>query len=245
VTVVWSHLRPVVEGLAELVWPRDCHLCAEKLPPSLAEQWLCAGCLAAVTVDDVATCPHCSSTVGPHADTTDGCARCRTQRFRFESATRLGVYDGRLREAVLALKHAGGEPLAEQLGRIWVAQRGKFLPELPTRVVPVPLHWMRRLYRGYNQSAAVARGVAAGLGVPFADLLRRTRPTPRQTARSATERAANVKDAFRLRVGAVVRGERVLLVDDVLTTGATADACAAVLRAGGAAQVRVAVLAHR
>lgn len=157
----------------------------------------------------------------------------------------MGQYEGRLRDAVLALKHADGEALAAQLGRDWVTYRAGRLPESPTLVVPVPLHWIRRLRRGYNQSAAVACGVADGLGIPVAEMLCRIRPTPRQSARSATERAANVRDAFQLRTRARVRGERVLLVDDVLTTGATADACAAVLRAGGAAQVWVAVLAHR
>ena len=243
---MWHHLRPVAEGFAELIWPRDCHLCGEKLPPSLSETWLCSVCTSAVTSDAAPTCPRCSSTIGPHVDAADGCLRCRTQKFRFDGATRLGVYDGRLREAVLATKHAAGEPLAEQLGRGWAAVRGRSLGSpSPTLVVPVPLHWVRRFRRGYNQSAAVARGVAAGLSLPLAQPLRRVRATRRQAARSANERAENVRDAFRLRAGAVVRGERVLLVDDVLTTGATADACARVLLAGGAAQVRVAVLAHR
>ncbi len=243
---MWPYFRPYVEGLAELVWPRDCHLCGENLLPSLSETWLCSACTSAATSDDEPTCPRCSSTTGPHMDAADGCPRCRRQKFRFETATRLGVYDGRLREAVLATKHAAGEPLAEQLGRCWATVRGVTLGSpSPTLVVPVPLHWVRRFQRGYNQSAAIARGVAAGLSLQFAQPLRRARATPRQMARSASGRAENVRDAFRLRAGAVVRGERVLLVDDVLTTGATADACARALVAGGAAQVRVAVVAHR
>lgn len=243
---MWHRVRPFAEGLAELVWPRDCHLCDTPLTPSLTEQWLCPACLNAITGDTAPTCPRCASTVGPHTDLSDGCTRCRSRRVRFEGVIRLGVYDGRLREAVLALKHADGEPLAGQLGRVWASVRGDRLhAPVPTLVVPVPLHWVRRVRRGYNQAAAVARGVAAGLGIRMAVPLRRVRPTPMQSARSATERAANVRDAFCLRVGAVVRGERILLVDDVLTTGATADECAGVLRSAGAAQVRVAVLAHR
>lgn len=239
-------VRAFAEGVAELVWPRDCALCGGVLPPSLAERWLCDPCRAAVVADPTPICPRCSSTVGPHVEAADGCPRCRTHRYRFDGAVRLGPYDGRLRQAVLACKHAAGEPLAEHLGRAWAAERrDKLAGPPPTLIVPIPLHWWRRITRGYNQSAAVARGIAAGLGVPFAEPLRRTRATPHQTARSATERWENVRDAFRLRVGAVVRGERVLLVDDVLTTGATADAAAGVLRAGGAAQVWVAVLAHR
>lgn len=110
----------------------------------------------------------------------------------------------------------------------------------------MPLHWWRRWERGYNQSAAIARGIAVRLGVRCQpNALVRVRPTPQQRTRSASERRENVKGAFRLSRFARVRNERVLLVDDVLTTGATADAATGVLLAGGAAQVTVAVIAHR
>lgn len=243
---MWRGFRGFAEGLADLVWPRSCHVCGDALLPSLTEAWLCPACLVAMTSDTLPTCPRCASTVGPHTVLDDGCPRCRNHRFRFVGAIRLGAYEGRLRDAVLALKQFDGEPLAEQLGRTWATHRGQqLLSSAPTLVVPVPLHWVRRVKRGYNQSAAIARGVAAELGTRMAEPLRRVRSTPLQTTRSATDRAANVKNAFRLRVGAVVRSERILLVDDVLTTGATADECAGALLAAGAAQVRVAVLAHR
>lgn len=243
---MWPAGRSLAEGLADLVWPRDCTLCGSRLPPGLPERWLCDPCEADVSADPLPTCPRCSSTVGPHVDASAGCPRCVTRRYRFDGAVRLGVYDGRLREAVLALKHATGEPLAKHLGRVWAVGRGARLTHpRPTVVVPVPLHWWRRVRRGYNQSAAIARGVAAGLGLPMRDALCRPRPTPAQTTRSAAERWENVREAFRLRAGAVVRGERVVLVDDVLTTGATCDAASRALLAAGAAQVRVAVLAHR
>lgn len=176
----------------------------------------------------------------------DGCARCRNERFRFSGVIRLGRYDGCLRDAVLVAKDATGEPLAEELGRLWASVRSGQIPDPPTLVVPVPLHWWRRWERGYNQSAAIARGIAVRLGVRCQpNALVRVRPTPQQRTRSASERRENVKGAFRLSRFARMRNERVLLVDDVLTTGATADAATGVLLAGGAAQVTVAVIAHR
>jgi ComF family protein len=242
---MWEAVRTFAEGAADLVWPRDCALCHVPLAPSLQECWFCDPCRTAVVGDDPPTCPRCSSTVGPHVDLTDGCGSCRGRRYRFDGVVRLGEYADKLREAVLYLKDARGEPLAEHLGKVWAAERGVRLATQPTLVTPVPLHWWRRIERGYNQSDAIARGIAAGLGVRFAPTLWRPRRTPRQATHTATERWANVADAFRLRPGAVVRGERVLLVDDVLTTGATADAAAGVLKAAGAAQVACAVLAHR
>jgi ComF family protein len=116
----------------------------------------------------------------------------------------------------------------------------------PQVVVPIPLHWRRRWTRGYNQSEAVARALAERLGLPCRPgWLVRIRPTQYQPTVSATARWENVRGAFRVGFRAAVRGVRILLVDDVLTTGATADAAATALTKAGTAQVAVAVLAHR
>ncbi len=113
-------------------------------------------------------------------------------------------------------------------------------------VVPVPLHWRRRWNRGYNQAAALARELAAGLRVRFApDLLWRVRNTPQQAQPTASARRENVKGAFAVKSGAKLTGETVLLVDDVMTTGSTAGEAARTLRAAGAARVVVGVLARK
>jgi predicted amidophosphoribosyltransferase len=107
------------------------------------------------------------------------------------------------------------------------------------------LHWLRRWRRGYNQSAALARGIATRLGLPcHPSWLRRIRNTPQQTHQTPAGRKANVRGAFRTRPGAPVRGRTILLVDDVMTTGVTASEAARALRAGGASRVVVAVLAR-
>jgi ComF family protein len=145
------------------------------------------------------------------------------------------------------MKAENAEPLAEEVGRAFaVTKRAQLRAGDPQVVVPVPLHWRRRLMRGYNQAEAVARSLAQELGLPpKAGWLVRTRPTPQQATVSATGRWENMRGAFRVGFRTPVRGVRVLLVDDVLTTGATADAAATALRRAGAAQVTVAVLAHR
>ncbi len=240
-----DHVRTLVAGAADLVWPRRCWLCDRDVGGEALFGSVCGACRAELAADPPPTCPRCSGTIGPHADVTDGCPQCRGVRFRFDAAVRLGPYDGLLRRAVLRLKHEPGEALAEELGGLLAAARsGLLAPHRPEVVVPVPLHWWRRLTRGYNQSEAIARGLAAGLGLPCRPgWLVRTRMTS-QRAQSAAARWENVRGAFRPRRGLRIPGARVLLVDDVLTTGATADAAAAALRQAGAAQVVAAVLAH-
>jgi ComF family protein len=235
--------RELARGLLHLLYPGACAACGRPLPAEQAH--FCAACHATLTADPHPVCPRCAGTVGPFVPLADGCTRCRDVSLHFESALRLGPYDGRLRELVLRMKHGSGEGLAELLGLLWAEQAGTRLRALgATAVVPVPLHWRRRWARGYNQSEALARALAGHLGVPCRPRwLRRVRHTPMQTRQAPSQRPRNVRDAFRARPGACA-GQVVLLVDDVLTTGSTASEAARALHAAGAARVVVAVLAR-
>jgi len=197
--------------------------------------------------DPFPACPSCAQTIGPHTDTTDGCAECRGTAHAFESALRLGPYAGKLRDAVLRMKFLAGEGLADLAGRMFAEARGESLKAAEIDLVtPVPLHWWRKWGRGYNQAEAVARELAAALQVPFASrLLRRVRWTPQQVQPTRDARRENVKGAFRVGRGARLTGKAVLLVDDVMTTGSTLSEAARMLRNAGADRVVVAVLARR
>jgi ComF family protein len=144
------------------------------------------------------------------------------------------------------MKHTNGEPLAAALGNLWAAHASDRLRQLAADVVvPVPLHWWRRWWRGYNQSEALAKVLAAHLHLPLqCRWLRRIRNTPRQVQQTPAERPTNVRGAFRATKLAKFRSKTVLLVDDVLTTGSTASEAAGALRDAGAARVIVAVLAR-
>jgi ComF family protein len=236
--------RELTQGLVQLLYPGLCHLCGQALP---AEQThFCAVCRSALTTDPFATCPRCAATVGPHVPLEDGCVHCRGVHFHFERAIRLGLYDGLLRDGILRLKHATGEGLADVLGALWASHAEGQLRSLGAGViVPVPLHWLRRWRRGYNQSAALAHALAERLGLPCHPAwLRRTRATPRQTRQAPSDRPANVRGAFASRRSAGLTGKTVLLVDDVLTTGSTCSEAARALREAGAGRVVVAVLAR-
>jgi ComF family protein len=165
----------------------------------------------------------------------------------FDAASRLGPYAGRLRDAILRMKLATGEGLAEGMGRVFAEVAClRWRTENVGLAVPVPLHWRRHWSRGYNQSAALAREIAAALGVEFAPgLLRRIRHTPQQSQPSAAARRENVKGAFRVQCSARLGGRTILLVDDVMTTGSTLAEASKTLKNAGAGRVLAAVLARR
>jgi ComF family protein len=234
----------LARGLLQLLYPAACGVCNCAL--GLEEASFCAACRAALTTDPHATCPRCAATVGAFASVAGGCSHCRGRSFHFERVLRLGPYDGALRDVILRLKHQSGEGLAELLGPLWAEQEERRLRAVGADlIIPVPLHWRRRWSRGYNQSEALACGLAERLRLPSCSrLLRRRRNTPFQTQQSASCRPENVKNAFRAWPTRQLQGKTVLLVDDVLTTGSTASEAARVLRAAGAARVVVAVLAR-
>ncbi len=159
---------------------------------------------------------------------------------------RFGIYEGVLRDAVLQMKHHSGEGLAEIMGETWAERdRERFLEFGIDVIIPVPLHWWRRWKRGYNQSAALALGLGAMLGLPCQQgWLERVRYTPSQTIQSAKGRRDNVHGAFRAGKKAALKGLSVLLVDDVMTTGYTSSEAARALRAAGARRVIVAALSR-
>lgn len=162
------------------------------------------------------------------------CARCRRLSRPIDRSRAIGAYDGALRSIVHAFKYDGRRSLAKPLGAL-MKTRGMDVLCHADLAVPVPLHSSRRRERGFNQAEDLARHV----GLPIVAALRRVRRTPAQADLPAAKRHGNVKGAFALgRESGPVAGKIVVLIDDVSTTGATLDACARVLKEGGAREVR-------
>lgn len=236
--------RTCLGGLARLAYPGACWVCEA---PTEADPLVCSACAIRLSHDPHPSCPRCSSSIGPYAVVAHGCPACRDESFAFDGALRMAPYTGLLREMILRMKQPPGEELTEVIGALWASRCAPRLRSLqPDLVVPIPLHWTRRLWRGFNQSEVLAQCLSRELRVPCRPgLLRRVRRTPFQSRQTtASARRANVRGAFTARTGEVVRDQTVVLVDDVLTTGATASEAARALRVGQPRRVIAVVLAH-
>ncbi|MBI2688550.1 MAG: ComF family protein [Acidobacteria bacterium] len=170
------------------------------------------------------------------------CRRCRSGLTGYDYAYSYGYYEGPLRKMIHHFKYAGVEVLAGPLGALMV----QALPlDLQVDIiVPVPLHWRRRLWRGFDQCELLARPLESRLRVPVVRAIRKSRHTETQASSTPAQRRSNLTGAFVLAGKEFVEGKRVLLVDDVLTTGATVTTCSALLRRGGAKSVTVLTLAR-
>ena len=191
-------------------------------------------------------CAACDEHVAPRVLF---CAECGVAVLRAAPQPRgqhaVFAYGGAIATAIVRLKYGGRFDLASRFGPVMAGVMEPFAAQLDL-VVPVPLHPARLAERGFDQAALLAGPVARGLRVPHASrALVRMRATPRQASLDRAARATNVATAFCCRSPRVVEGKRVLLVDDVRTTGATLAACAQALRSAGAARVLTLVLANR
>ena len=172
-------------------------------------------------------------------DASGRCALCRSGLRGFDAAYSFGAYEGVLRELIHLYKYGRVKTLAWPLSSL-LAQA---LPrdEAFDAAVPVPLYWRRRLQRGFNQAELLARCLSRRTGIPVAKALGRRRPTPAQAGLSNSARRQNVSQEFRARS---VQGKRILLIDDVMTTGATAASCALALKQAGARRVALLTVAR-
>ena len=225
--------------LLDLLFPPACIFCRQPLLPGERQDFLCFSCQEKKPFFQEEVCPVCAATLGD-----EFCCSRDGAVFSFAATTALGWYRGDLKQCLHEFKYKGKKRLSRPLGELLVRQIRSRSWKNIAAVVPVPLHQERLQERGYNQSYLLASEISQQLSLPLQDIVRRTKNTPPQTKLSRWERLHNLKGAFQLQANILLRGETLLLVDDVFTTGTTLQEVAQLLLAGGAGEVYNAVLAR-
>jgi ComF family protein len=225
--------RAAADPLLAVLLAPACAACGSPLDRPTGPP-VCTACWTAILPLAPPCCQRCGDPLPGVSAVAGHCPRCRSRRCPIDAARAVGDYDGVLRLLVHALKYDRRRSLARPIASL-MRERGADLLATADAVVPVPLHGWRRLTRGFNQAADLARH----LGPPVVPALRRVRHTRSQTDLAADARRRNVRGAFEAtRAAARLAGARAVLVDDVATTGATLEACARALKRAGVREVR-------
>ena len=255
--VLRSPLVSISDAIACTCLPASCALCGCPLP-RISSVPICNACWTEIPVHSEPVCRRCGDSLDmPPVEGSASSQLCRTCRLappKFARAVAFGTYDGRMRALIHALKYDRMHPAARGLGSMLAEAIAQLLPEAPAEmlVVPVPLHRTKQRQRGFNQARALAKCAMDALRKSHPawkltlapSILMRLRSTESQAGLTPRQRRLNVRGAFKVADPGVVRGRHVLLVDDILTTGATARAAAQSLIKAGAASVYVATLAR-
>ncbi len=237
-------MQAKLQMLVELIYPPRCLGCGEMVE---SEFGLCPSCWRDTPFIGGLTCESCGTPLPGQADGYRiDCDDCMQDLRPWDAGRAALLYRGGARKLILALKHGDRTDIARPAG-VWMARAARPIVRPGMVVVPVPLHWTRLVKRRYNQSALLAKSIAGELGLEFCpDLLIRSRRTPSLEGKTADQRATILGGAIRPHPGRCDRiaGREVLLVDDVMTSGATLAAATRAAHAAGAVRVCVITLAR-
>lgn len=236
--------RPnLLGGIASLLYPAACTICSASVDPG---EYLCHECESKISRIVPPFCAKCSEPFDGAITTEFACANCAHRKIYFEAAVSAYRARGIVRHVILNFKYGRQIHLRHLVARWLIAAFDD--PRLRDRrfdaIVPVPLHRARKRERGFNQAELLAEWLSEHLSLPLRPALERVHYTTTQTAFDRAERMQNLRGAFRLRKKADVRSLRVLLIDDVLTTGSTLSECARVMKEAGALSVHAATAAR-
>lgn len=231
-------VRDFWSGALDLIYPPFCVACKQS-----SGSYLCPTCLEKIVL---LTPPYCRKCGGLCPGNVYLCPDCLVREYSFDSSCSAGVYEGALQDAIHALKYDGHIALADTLSELMIrAFPATFLARHTDVVVAVPIHHSRLLERGFNQSEELARRLCKAVSLPIESrVLVCRRKTSHQARLPKESRAVNIEGAFEVRNAGAIQGKRVLVVDDVFTTGATMNEAARALRDAGALEVRGFTLAR-
>ncbi len=235
--------KPLLERILDWLYPNRCGVCHR-----FCDDAICQDCKSKWTLVTLPYCLWCGKPFEPHAKTSPLCGACLQGRYKFDYARSAVVYEGVGRETVHAFKFNRRPRLAQPMGELMaevmrcaLSGESGLLPspwQRPSMLVPVPLYPKTQRLRGYNQAELLAKVVGQILHIPVeTKILVQTRPMKPQATLGEKERWENVKGAFEVTGPELVKGQIVVIVDDVMTTGATLNECAKALKRAGARQV--------
>lgn len=240
------NIRAYFRALLDLFYPRFCFHCNCSLN-NLQELYICSNCKQQISYASDTHCSRCGAVLGPYMTSTvqEGCVICKRKSFYFDSITFTAYYEGVMRTLIHKFKYARQRFLCSMLNDMIIMQ-GK-LEKIASNIdiiVPIPLYWLKRIHRGFNQSELLSIGIQKYFSKPLStNNLCRIKSTLSQTHLSKGQRRINVHNAFFVKYPAFFKGKKILLVDDVFTTGVTASECSKKLKEAGAESVHVFVLA--
>lgn len=240
---VLEKCRLGLNALLEIVFPERCPVCQKTLDGE--ERFgLCGTCTTKIVYEGPC-CARCSAPIPESAGRADDCTHCRDESWAFQRAISLGVYEGALRDCVILMKRPYFDSLSLQMGLQLAEKLVAMNREGWDWIVPTPQHWWRRISKRTNSSELLAESIGQRLGIHVQrHCLRRTRIRKKQGLLGLTQRRQNVRGIFKISPWVRPKNKRVLLIDDILTSGATASEMAKALLQAGATSVDVAVVAR-
>lgn len=226
-------MKALWNSFIEAIYPTRCVVCKEA-----SGETICSSCCGRLSLIEEPICARCGKPTG--AD-VNSCLDCRG-RFKFTKARSLGLFEDGLKEAIYALKYKNRRPVAAYLARLALPLTQEFAPV--DLITFVPLSRLKARKRGYNQAELIASELSKLAGLPTMGCMKRIKEEMDQVGLSQAQRRKNVSGVFLVTSSQVIQGKRVLLIDDVFTTGATADECASDLLKAGAARVDLLTMAR-
>jgi len=245
---IFGMMRRLIEGLVDIIYPAKCHACKDKLTQGAAiDELICLRCWSKIRKNTPPFCHYCGRRLDKSGFAKNICPQCQRAAPHFDRAFSPCVYEGAIRDLIHEFKYNGKEYLGRPLSRLMIEFAKEYnLPvQMLDYIIPVPLHNSRLREREFNQAEILCGFIAEEFKKELrSDLLLRHRRTKTQADLEMRERLLNVKESFSVHKGESLKGKNLLLVDDVLTTGATSSEAARALKNAGADIVFVLTLAN-
>ncbi|MCL2576912.1 MAG: ComF family protein [Defluviitaleaceae bacterium] len=235
-----AEVKEAMKALLDWVYPPVCISCRTLLPLNESRRFICEPC---ENLFEPIITPFCEKCGAPTQVESKHCASCFGKNFIFEQNRAAFTYDELIRDLLHQMKFHNKKRVAQGLGLFWAMQFSQKDLQEDFTLVPMPMHQKKQRERGFNQAEILTAALSKKLGYPMENILIRTHDTPPQAGLHPSQRAENVKDVFAIRKNEIVEGKKIILTDDIFTTGSSLNECAKTLKNAGASKILCMTLA--